>query len=243
MYDVNGNRIMSKQTYYPQAADVIPIVGPNQTVGMCHSNTGAVLKGPDQNVMMIHQQAMDLQIAKEKKLQSFQKRTKLAAKSYIESVKTEEQQKSELEKKEVLDKKRKVKEFEEKVKSMRKSMKTKKPVIANPDKSNNKSKKPSIQVTKVQKFGIEGPKDRFTRYKQPKAQFGSTSMRCGDTDNKENTHPSQHYPTYLPITDCAKPKAVPVKGSKKPKLSKLQQITAMSVAVPMVGSDDSSDQQ
>lgn len=66
--------------------------------------------------------------------------------------------------------------------------------------------------------------------------FGSTSIRWGDTENKENTN--FQYPTYFPVTDVVKVKETNknkegINQSGPKKLSKLQQITATSVAVPL----------
>jgi flagellar biosynthesis GTPase FlhF len=135
---------------YEAAADVIPIIRPNQTMGISHIPTGTILKGPDENVMMVHQQAVEMRVAKERRLHDFQKKTKFAARNYIESMKSAEQVKSENDKKFNEDKKRKKKEFEDKLKNMRKTMKTKKPQTSNNDKQKrgNKENKPTIKVTK-----------------------------------------------------------------------------------------------
>ena len=160
MYDLNGKQVQVQsvgpgdQVSYKMAADVIPIIRPNQTVGVSHIPTGTVLRGPNENVMMVHQQAVDIQMAKEKRLQSFQKKTKMAARTYIESMKSEEQVKIENNKKIQMEKKQKMKEFENKVKGMRKSMKVKPPTPATQGKRRlgQNVAKPNIKVTNQGKF-------------------------------------------------------------------------------------------
>ena len=143
MYDVNGNRI-----------NATCIGGINQNKGleqftgvpkMMNRNSSAATYSLDQiqpgnmhnlsednkflpaneRAIQESQLALEREYNKQRKLQEFQRKTKLAAKNYNESVKSEVQSKLEKEKKEAEMKHKKVKEFEEKLKSMRKNMKVK----------------------------------------------------------------------------------------------------------------------
>lgn len=71
------------------------------------------------------QLAMQREVEKQRKLEQFQKRTKMAASIYNQNVKSESQIKIEQQKQEAEQKVKKVKDFGEKLKQIRKTMKVK----------------------------------------------------------------------------------------------------------------------
>lgn len=248
MYDVNGKKV-SLQEPQPEASQY-----PRTTVRTASSD-GRVLIA---NHRAIHesQLAVEREYEKQRRIEEFQKKTKLAAKKYNESVTQEHQDKIEKNKVDFEQRAKKQKEFEEKVKQIRDTMTLK------PKTSNNRNKTKQLSTDRCRKtvpVKVHGSKgnhhsknnkenqmnhNKVYQNSQTRRPFGSTTINCGATlgDMKEN---KSKFPTYLPITDCKKTtQNVICRETGKPALngnkkgSKLQQITATSIAVPMTISDN-----
>lgn len=163
MYDVNGNLISEQRnlmTDYNRMTDHFPEVKEqmnlNTHVMYPHMNTNFHARATDlkfmpatERAIQESQLAVEREYTKQKKLQEFQKRTKMAAKNYNDIVKTEAQIKQEQDKQEAEVKKNKVKEFEDKLKEMRKTMKVKPKSKENKTIDKGEKVKKGIQV-KVQ---------------------------------------------------------------------------------------------
>lgn len=261
MYDVNGNRISEQRnlmTDYNRMADHFPDVKEqlnlNTHVMYPHMNTNFQARGTDlkfmpatERAIQESQLAVEREYTKQKKLQEFQRRTKMAAKNYNDTVKTEAQIKQEQEKQDAEVKKNKVKEFEEKLKEMRKSMKVKPKNKENKANDKNEKVKKGIQVkvhgrpasqNKSNNKENQNVHNKVYNNSIVKRPFGATTMWWG-TSNVAGNEQKFQFPTYFPITDCVKPatkvanREAAKPSSKAPKKgSKLQQITATSVAIP-----------
>jgi len=135
------------------------------------------------------------------------------------------------------------KEFEQKLKEMRKTMKTKPKTDKNNSKITvNENCKKTIAVKvhgkstqKVNNKENLNTQNRANYNSKVKRPFGATSINWGTSATPGNQF---QYPTYFPVTDCVK---APPKGEWKRKEisgkpgkpgSKLAQITATSVAIP-----------
>lgn len=131
------------------------------------------------------QLAVEREMLKQRRLQEFQKKTKLAAKSYGKVIKSETYLIQEQAKIDIEEKTRKKKEFEDKLKKMRQNMRVK-PKNSEPKSSKNeKSNKNTIAVkvqsnpsttNKGQNKENEGVNKKIYNNSILKRNFGSTSI-------------------------------------------------------------------
>ena len=249
MYDVNGKRVTIQ--------DSVPEISQySKATIRTSSSEGRVLIA---NHRAVHesQMAIEREYERQRKLEEFKRKTKQAAKKYSEIVNQETQQKDEQNKMNNELKAKKAKEFEEKVKQIRDTM-TLKPKLNNNDRNKQKQFS-SDKCRRTVPVKVHGPnanvnsknnkenkktQNKIYQNSQTRRPFGSTTINWGATlvDIKEN---KPKFPTYLPITDwkntnqkviCKETGKPALNGNKKG--SKLQQITATSIAVPMTVSEN-----
>ena len=197
VYDANGQPTLHPRNVMSDLNAVANQVSEGKTLPM-RRNSGYSFAGSSQNksvdmrllpaserAVQESQLAVEREMLKQRRLQEFQKKTKLAAKSYgkvrkSETILIQEQAKNEIE-----EKTRKKKEFEEKLKKMRQNMRVK-PKNSEPKAAKNEKVNKNTIAVKVQSHPStsnkghnkenENANKKVYNNSVVKRNFGSTSI-------------------------------------------------------------------